>query len=159
MACAMLPNPMNPMRAVLASIASPLPCCSRCPRFALQMILRHRHVQRVTKRACGEGVARRATTFALAQKMCHRVVLPVVQKGHRASAQAMPFAIRRAGSLKWLPGFCSKTVGTPLASNSSTTSRVPCATLRKSLLGVRASLLPSEKYAQAGLRANSFAAA
>lgn len=62
--------------------------------------------------------------------------------------QVIPRAMRSAGSLKWLPGFDSNCVGTPLLRNAATTSSVPVATLRRSRLGVFASLLPSEKYAQ-----------
>ena len=69
-------------------------------------------------------------------------------------AQVIPRAMRRAGSLKWLPGFDSNCVGTPLLRNAATTSCVPVATLRRSRLGVFASLLPSEKYAQSIGRAS-----
>lgn len=59
----------------------------------------------------------------------------------------MPLAVRSAGSLKWLPGFSSNVTVTPREENDSTIDLVSFSTLLTKLLRVRASVLPSEKYA------------
>ena len=60
--------------------------------------------------------------------------------------------MRSAGSLKWLPGFKTKRVGMPFSRRAATTSSVPCATLRRSRLGVFVSFLPSDTKAHSGGR-------